>query len=71
MSTREKMVSHYKNIKEKHDILDKKIQEAYNHYTKDEDIHKMKQEKLVLKEEMFRIEKELGTEDGKRIPGRY
>jgi uncharacterized protein YdcH (DUF465 family) len=60
MSDKEKTISHYNQIKEKHNILDKKIKDAYNHYFKDEDLHKMKQEKLHLKEEMFQIEQKLG-----------
>ena len=54
MSDKEKTLSHYNQIKEKHKTLDKKINDAYNHYTKDEDINKMKQEKLHLKEEIGR-----------------
>lgn len=71
MSTPEKLLSHYKSLKVKHDLLDKKIEEAYNHYTDDNEIHKMKLDKLHLKEEMNSIENQLGTEYGKRIPTRY
>jgi uncharacterized protein YdcH (DUF465 family) len=71
MSDREKIISHYKKIQEKHDLLDKQITEAYNHYTNDEAVHKMKQEKLILKEQMFEIERNLGNEDAKRIPRRF
>jgi uncharacterized protein YdcH (DUF465 family) len=71
MSDREKLISHYKKIQEKHDLLDKQITEAYNHYTNDETVHKMKQEKLLLKEQMFNITQELNKKDAERIPGRF
>ena len=69
--TVEKLMSHYKVVKTKHDDLDKQITNAYNHYTDDVEVHKMKIEKLHLKEEMSRIEHEIGIENGKRIPDRY
>jgi hypothetical protein len=71
MSNRDKIISHAKAIREKHDALDKKIEEAYNHYTDDETITKMKIEKLHLKEELVNIEREIGKEDAKRIPNRF
>jgi hypothetical protein len=71
MSTREKLISHIKHVRSKHDLLDKQIEEAYNHYTDDIAIHKMKVEKLHLKEEISRFEQELGKEDAKRIPNRF
>jgi len=69
--TVEKLLSHYKTVKSKHDTLDKKIENAYNHYTDDLEINGMKVEKLLLKEEMARLEHEIGLENGKRIPSRY
>jgi len=69
--TVEKLMSHYKVVKSKHDTLDKQINNAYNHYTDDIEVHKMKVEKLHLKEEMTRLEHEIGLENGKRIPSRY
>lgn len=64
-------MSHYKTVKSKHDELDKKISNAYNHYINDIELNKMKIEKLHLKEEMSRLEQEIGLENGKRIPDRY
>jgi len=52
----DKIESHYKVVKSKHDDLDKKIVDAYNHYEDDVEIHKMKVEKLYLKKEMAKIE---------------
>lgn len=71
MSTREKLISHAKTLRNKHDLLDKQIEEAYNHYTNDIEINKMKVEKLHLKEELSKIEIEIGKDDAKRIPGRF
>jgi hypothetical protein len=71
MSTPEKLLSHYKNLKEKHDDLDKKITEAYNLYANDLEVQEMKTKKLHLKEQMYEIESQLGTEHAKRIPGRF
>jgi uncharacterized protein YdcH (DUF465 family) len=67
MSTVEKMMSHYGNLKQKHDTLDSEIEKAYNHHVEDEVVHQMKKEKLHLKEQMFEIEKQLGMTDGKSV----
>ena len=61
MITTDKLESHYKTIKAKHDALDKMINEAYNHYVDDLKINKLKLEKLHLKEEIDRIESKLRT----------
>jgi hypothetical protein len=71
MSTREKLISHYKHVQKKHEDLDKKITESYNQFIEDVVIHKMKQEKLHLKEELFNIERKLRSTDAERIPARY
>ena len=55
----------YKMIKLRHDALDKKINEAYN------EVNEMRSQQLILKEEMARLEHEIGLENGKRIPSRY
>ena len=52
-------------IKLRHDALDKKIDEAYN------EVNEMRSQQLILKEEMDRLEHEIGLENGKRIPSRY
>lgn len=52
-------------VKLKHDALDKKIDEAYN------EVNKMRSQQLILKEEMTRLEQEIGLDHGKRIPSRY
>lgn len=67
MSTIEKMMSHYGYLKKKHDDLDKEIERAHNNHELDEVIHKMKKDKLHLKEQMFQIEQQVGIKDGKTI----
>ena len=60
-----KLKIYYKMVKLKHDELDKKIDKAYN------EVNEMRTEQLILKEEMTRLELEIGLEHGKRIPSRY
>ena len=68
MSTSEKLKSHYNSLKEKHDLLDKQIAEAYNKHTDDIEVNKMKHNKLHLKEQMYQIEQQLGNgSNGKSI----
>jgi chaperonin cofactor prefoldin len=55
----------YKMVKLKHDELDKKIDKAYN------EVNEMRVQQSILKEEMTRLEQEIGLEHGKRIPSRY
>ena len=52
-------------IKLRHDALDKKIVEAYN------EVNEMRSQQLTLKEEMTRLEQEIGLDHGKRIPSRF
>jgi hypothetical protein len=66
MTTPEKMMGHYDSLKEKHDKLDKEIQDAYNHHVDDTKINKMKSDKLHLKEQMFDMEQKL-KDHGKSI----
>ena len=60
-----KLKMDYKMIKLRHDALDKKINEAYN------EVNEMRSQQLILKEEMTRLEQEIGLDHGKRIPSRY
>jgi uncharacterized protein YdcH (DUF465 family) len=59
MSTPEKLMGHYNSLKEKHEKLDKEIEQAYNTHTDDLVINKMKSEKLHLKEQMYEMEQRL------------
>jgi hypothetical protein len=49
---REKLIHHVEHLKEKHDDLDKKIKELYEHHTDDLVVEKLKKEKLKLKDEI-------------------
>jgi hypothetical protein len=60
-----KLKMDYKMVKLRHDALDKKIDEAYN------EVNEMRSQQLTLKEEMTRLEQEIGLDHGKRIPSRY
>lgn len=59
MSTAEKMMSHWHALREKHEALDKKLSEAYNKHD-EEKMHSIKIEKLKIKDEMHKIETQLG-----------
>jgi uncharacterized protein YdcH (DUF465 family) len=59
MGTIEKMMSHYETLKDRHDILDKKINAEYSHHIDNHILTVMKKQKLHLKDEMYRIESEL------------
>lgn len=67
MSSREKLQSHYAHVKKVHDNLDRDIEDSYNHYIDDQELKEMKQRKLRLREEMARIEKDLGIDHGKSL----
>lgn len=49
---REKLIHHVEHLKEKHDALDAKIKELYEHHTDDLTVEKLKKEKLKLKDEI-------------------
>ena len=66
MGAIEKMIGHYNSLKEKHDKLDKEIQDAFNHHVDDTKLHEMKAKKLHLKEQMYDMEQKL-KENGKNI----
>lgn len=66
MTTSEKMMGHYNSLKEKHDKLDKEIEDAFNHHEDDLKINEMKAKKLHLKEQMYDMEQKL-KENGKSI----
>lgn len=59
MTTDHKKLNHYETLKEKHEMLDKKIVEAFNHHDNDESIRKLKIKKLHVKEELERLKKEM------------
>ena len=55
----EKLKNHIKTLNAKHEELDQKIIEAYLHYDPDQDIKKLKIEKLQVKKEIEWLEKEI------------
>lgn len=52
----DKELSHLEQLKLKHRDLDKKIKECYTSYLSDDSLYKMKQQKLMLKDEIERLE---------------
>jgi uncharacterized protein YdcH (DUF465 family) len=51
------LTRHKDALVNKHKILDKDIKEAYTNHINDIELHRMKKEKLSLKEEIVSIEK--------------
>lgn len=58
---KEKIRSHIDQLKEKHDKLDKLIQDAHNHWDSDTSIKDLKIKKLYIKSEIDKLENELNT----------
>ncbi len=56
---REKLENHIKHLQEKHDDLDRLIQEEYNRYQDDRLVLYLKKEKLALKDEIEKFKKDL------------
>jgi len=52
MITREKLEHHIKHLQEKHDVLDKQIWELDCLYDESIECHKLKKEKLKLRDEI-------------------
>ena len=63
MMTREKLIHHIESLREKHDLLDKQIQNLYEHHTDDLKVEKLKKEKLKLKDEIELTSKKLSKFD--------
>jgi hypothetical protein len=59
MMTREKLIHHLESLREKHDELDKQIQELYNHHTDDLKVEALKKKKLKFKDEMEQTSQKL------------
>lgn len=55
----EKKLSHLKSLRKKHTDLDARIKVCYDERVDDTHLHKMKQEKLRLKDEIVKLEEEL------------
>jgi len=56
----ESLQSHLEELKKKHRKLDEEIQEEYNHFAPSETLNRLKTKKLWFKDEIHRIETQLG-----------
>ena len=54
----DKLISHLEELRKKHRALDTEIQKLYTHHITEE-LRRLKTEKLWLKDEIYRIEREL------------
>ena len=55
--------SHYKELMKKHRDLDNEIIELQKHYTVNEEVRRLKTQKLWLKDEIHRIKVQLNGSD--------
>jgi hypothetical protein len=56
---KEKLQHHLSHLQQRHAELEKKIKDGYSHYLDDEHLGKIKHEKLGVKREITKIEKQL------------
>ncbi len=56
---KDKLEHHLKHLQDRHAELEKKIKDGYTHYLDDEHLSKIKHEKLGVKREITKIEKQL------------
>jgi hypothetical protein len=56
---REKIQNHIKHLQDRHDTLDRLIQEEHNRYQDDKAVSNLKKEKLALKDEIEKFNKDL------------
>lgn len=59
MNTRERISHRIEELAKRHTELKIKVAEGYSLYLDDRDLKKMKQEKLAIKDELFRLQKTL------------
>lgn len=64
MITREKLIHHVEHLKEKHDELDKQIQNLYEHHTDDFKVESLKKQKLKLRDEIELTNKKINEIKG-------
>ena len=60
---KEKLQHHLIHLEERHVELEKKITDGYTHYLDDEHLSKIKHEKLGIKREITKIQKQLAEYD--------
>ena len=56
---KEKLQHHLKHLEDRHSLLEKKIKDGYSHYLDDIHLGKIKHEKLGVKREIAKTEKQL------------
>ena len=56
---KEKLQHHLKHLEDHHSLLEKKIKDGYSHYLDDIHLGKIKHEKLGVKREIAKTEKQL------------
>ena len=56
---KDKVKNHIEHLKQKHYLLELEIEDCYNHFDPDEKVRELKAKKLVLKQEIDRLEKEI------------
>ena len=56
---KEKLQHHLKHLEDRHSLLEKKIKDGYSHYLDDVYLGKIKHEKLGVKREIAKTEKQL------------
>ena len=61
MINTEKLKSHLQHLKDKHRVLNKQIEDAYNHYDADEVIKVLKLDKLKLRLEIEECENKIAV----------
>jgi hypothetical protein len=50
---------HLDALKRRHQAIDAQIQEGYSNYVADQELTKMKQEKLIIKQQIEQIENDM------------
>ncbi len=61
MTTREKLIHHVEHLKEKHDNLDKRIKELYEHHTDEFKVEDLKKQKLKIKDEIEQTNRKINN----------
>ena len=59
MITKEKLQNHIEHLREKHHEVDKLLLEADAHWEENERINNLKKQKLHIKDEIARLEKQI------------
>lgn len=59
MTTKDKLEGHLAHLKEKHHEIDKLLLEADEHWEENQRINNLKKQKLHIKDEITRLEKQM------------